>query len=124
MQTLEQYIEHIDRIIDTPQFNNAMAVGQMLIEILQDLDTNLSTIEAEFRRINSRIRLVGLPLRFYKNEYLKAILPKQEKSFDYGLWIGMNGPQEIMEMLDQNEVSLDDTDTSLLNTGFLTIKEL
>lgn len=117
----EKYISTINNLINFPELNNAAAIGQIIIDMITELKTDLPTIETALRKSNSKIYLVGLPLKFYGPNY-SAIFPKQTKCFDFALWIGLNGPEEITHLLEKNNISLDDTDISLLNTGFLTIK--
>jgi len=121
--TFQQCISTIDTIITIPTLNNAAAVGQIIIDIIIKFKSNLPNIESALRSINSRVYLIGLPLKFF-GPHVIAIMPPENIHCDFGLWIGLNGPDEITNLLATNSIARDDTDMSLTKTGFLFFKKL
>ena len=107
------------QIIDLPEYNNALVVSQHLMESIQQFSISLNTIEKILRRLQSRIYLVGLPLSFYKDWDYQARLPNSKYLYDYGLWVEMNGPEELEKIIQRaNNI----VDRSLKKTGFLFLK--
>lgn len=108
-----------------------MIAGQYIIEALTSYAVSLADIENILRRLKSRVFLIGFPLSFFsatsfistsktKNISLYNVcakLPNQDKVFDYGLWIEMNGEHALQELINKHQLT--DIDFSLEKTGFL-----
>ncbi len=122
-QELEKKIDTILQAmlvtIDLPQYNNAMVVAQCCIDIInENKEVTLIDIERLLRRTKSRVRLVGLPLKLYGDQYT-AQRPHDETFYEFGLWVEMNGPEELKNMFQRFKLSVNDVDVSLERTGFL-----
>jgi hypothetical protein len=115
----KQFLIDMHEVINQPKYNHAGTVSQFLVEGIKHGAT-LSEAEKILREIESRVRLIGLPLHIYGEEYVSRIpIPGNEKTFKYALWVGMNGPIEIKKDLEKFKLNPTDVDMSLEETGFL-----
>jgi len=130
-------------IIEKPQYNGTdklSIVSNFLIEFTNEHNLTLSIAENIFRSLDSKVWLLGIPLHVLnrelkdtiaeknadinlkKKKYL-AILPKDDKFYDYGLWICLGRYEEIQLILDKFNITINNTDQSLENTGFLNLTD-
>jgi len=111
-------LKDINTIIDNPQYNNAGFVSQIIMDMMVEFPIKFADIEMLFRKMQSRVRLIGLPLKLYNGQYI-AKRPNDETFYEYGLWVGMNGPEELAKLFKDSKLSEADIDVNLDKTGFL-----
>ena len=141
--TIKSTLKYILEIIDKPIYNNAGVVCQVIAGLMQKYDLTLPRAEQILRDLKSRVYLLGLPLRIYESDKTKltlrkdlkpeeiphitgkytAILPGRDERFEYALWVCMNGKEEVPKTLKSYELTFNDIDLTLEQTGLLTIKE-
>lgn len=121
----EMYFLRMIEIVDLPEYNNAMIISQYIVDAMKIYSLSLSDIENILRSLKSRIYLIGFPLSFYNTEKYIFIskLPKEDKNFEYALWIEVNGLDALESFLEDNGWTDNDVDRSLKNTGFLMLEE-
>jgi len=117
-KVLKKRLEVLNGLIEAPQFNNAGVVGKTLVEAIK-LGASLPQAEKIFREMESRIRLIGLPMKIYSPSLCTSQLPERAETFEYGLWVAMNGPEELQETLKKFKLKPEDVDIGLEKTGFL-----
>lgn len=115
-----QYFARMHQILNLPEYNNAIIVGQYLIDAICDFKISLFDIETLFRKIESRVYLVGLPISFFSdsNEYVSRIPgDKNDRNLKYALWVEVNGKEALDRLIEERK--LFDIDREMKETGFL-----
>lgn len=114
------YFLTMHQILNIPEYNNAMIAGQYIMDAIKQYELTLPEIEKIFREMGSRVYLIGLPLSFFKNKYtFIPKLPNSDKSLKYGLWIEVDGPEFVHQVIEKYHLA--DVDRSLEETGFLCV---
>jgi len=119
---LKEYLLRMHQIIDIQEYNNAMILGQYIMELVKDHDILFPEIESALREMKSRVYLIGLPMYFFKGEYeLQSKLPNSSEIFEYALWIEVNGENVLNSFIERNNFT--SIDRTLKKTGFLMLAQ-
>lgn len=135
--------KEIIETIEDSQYDSAAKVSiiaEFLLDLIQESTLTLSKAEEVFREIQSDVRLIGVPLYVF-NERLTntlinnginlnlprkkytAFLPKSDRFYDYGLWILIEENEIERLLLNKFNITINETDQSLGETGFLRLIE-
>lgn len=116
---LKDEIDIIQAMIDVREYNNAMAVSEVMIELLDKV--TLLDFEEAFREVNSRIYLLAVPVEKFGPEF-DSMLPGVDTKMEYALWVCMNGKQETDAKLDSIGSTSQDNIERLKKCGLLILK--
>jgi len=121
-ETINKILLEMHEEIKFPTKNNAMAVAQYCSDMMNDHHVTLADIEQLLREMHSRVILIGIPLKIYGDKFISR-RPNNDELYGFGLWVAMNGPEELKHDLQTFCLTDADIDISLENTGFLFIKQ-
>ena len=123
---LNERIAELHNRISDPSNNNALFVGQFVLNLVEDSVT-IPEVEEALREIGSRVFLVALPLTEAEREQYDLFLLDTPElgtpDLEYSLWIGMNGQAEALERLEQHGITPQQNLTNLSKAGFLASKD-
>ncbi len=140
---IKEVLKKMNKIIDQPQYNNAMVVAQTIMELMKNNEMTLSQAEQTLREMKSRVYLLGLPLHVFNSgktalalkkdikpencpppthKYISK-LPDNDEFFQHALWVCMNGKKDVQDTIKNFKLKENDLDLTLERTGFLYINE-
>ena len=123
--TLDRAIDSLQSEFERPGNHNVAFVLDRLQPLLA-AGHGLAAIEVELRRQDAEIFLVGLPMApddearftlFHPDEHVDAA------TLRFSLWVGINGRDEVDQLLNDAELSVDDNLAGLVVTGLLVERE-
>ena len=117
---ISHYFVRMHQVLSLPEYNNATIVGQYLMDAICDFKISLFYIETLFRKMESRVYLVGFPISFFTDtdEYVSRV-PGVEGNLKYALWVEVNGKTALDRLI--AEKKLVDIDWKMEQTGFLCV---